>query len=266
MDLLTAIPELAGGTHLVAFIGAGGKSTAIRKLAIELCGVGRNVLITTTTRMMYPEKQEYDYLHLGDYRYLVSGSTTPSITVAAEIGADQGKMRGYLPEQIDAIHRAGIFDVILTEADGARMKPIKAPAPYEPVVPAATTLAIGLTGFDSFFRPANDKIVHRLRIFLDLTGMNEADFIDERVLLSLVGSPEGLFKGIGKSVPKFWLINKVDTDDDLERCRIAVRSIFPELPGITRVLCARLQASQAFSRIRYVLSTDCETAEESDRD
>ena len=58
MNLLEAlVPLLPGGTGVVAFVGAGGKTTAMLLLARELAAEGRRVLVTTTTHLLDPGRE-----------------------------------------------------------------------------------------------------------------------------------------------------------------------------------------------------------------
>ncbi len=57
-----------------------------------------------------------------------------------------GQVVGLGREALDAIHGAGLFDSILVEADGARGKPLKAPAPHEPVLPSRADCVVAVVG------------------------------------------------------------------------------------------------------------------------
>ncbi|MCZ7671710.1 MAG: selenium cofactor biosynthesis protein YqeC [Chloroflexi bacterium] len=51
-------------------------------------------------------------------------------------------------------------DFVLVEADGSRMRPIKAPAEHEPVIPPDATVVAPVVGLDALERPLSE-IAHR---------------------------------------------------------------------------------------------------------
>jgi probable selenium-dependent hydroxylase accessory protein YqeC len=64
------------------------------------------------------------------------------------------------PERVDAL--APRADLVLVEADGARGRSLKLPAPHEPVIPSASTLVIVVAALDVLGEPLAEDRVHRL--------------------------------------------------------------------------------------------------------
>ena len=56
MTLAEALGVRAG--EVVAFIGAGGKTTAMYRLAADLAARGLQVIVTTTTKILPPDRPE----------------------------------------------------------------------------------------------------------------------------------------------------------------------------------------------------------------
>ena len=81
--------------------------------------------------------------------------------------------------------RKRLFDFILVEADGAKRKPIKAPADYEPVIPSSTTLVIGVIGLDALGKAIDEETIHRCELFCSLTGKKAGNTIDREASWSL---------------------------------------------------------------------------------
>ena len=141
---------------IVAFTGAGGKTTALMQLGRELAAEGWRVIATTTTRIAANElSMASGELSIGGPR----GSYRPSaisralnqnnfVFVYSEIRGN--KAIGVAPEVIEALTDSVDSDVILIEADGSRRLPFKAPYPNEPVIPAGTTLVVPVAGFSTF--------------------------------------------------------------------------------------------------------------------
>ncbi|WP_278456616.1 selenium cofactor biosynthesis protein YqeC [Roseburia inulinivorans] len=140
---------------VTAYVGAGGKTSSIRKRAETLRAEGKRVLILTTTKMMVPQEQEIfaAYEQTGQESVI---SATASVWQERRAAEKQLKERvqsvldtygccvagslipgtekfGMLPEKLmeDLLYLA---DEILIEADGSAHMPVKAPAEHEPVL------------------------------------------------------------------------------------------------------------------------------------
>ena len=193
MKIATALGldnEVTGG--MISFVGGGGKTSSIFALANELAGAGRKVLITTTTAMYNPE-----------------GIENPNIDILGDHVTGEGKLKGISKERADQLFDGKKYDVILVEADGSKGLPIKAPAGYEPVVPSATTVMVGVIGIDCFGKAVDPAFVHRPELFAALTGVPCSGIVEDNAILRLVSSPEGLFKNCPEGAKKVFLINKV---------------------------------------------------------
>lgn len=260
MNTISALRELRDGHQLVTFSGAGGKSSAIHRIAHDLRDIGKRVLITTTTKIMRPVSGTYDLLHLGSRLIELHIPRSPFVVVAASAVDQDGKMSGYEASYLDRVFEAQLFDVILAEADGARSKPIKAPAEYEPVIPKAVTVAIGVTGCDSFNVKANDKIVHRLELFRALTGIETDGMIDGVVLAKLVNKPKGLFKNAPADALRVWIVNKVDNASTLETSKEIATFVVDKSPNLDRIILARFEHRKAEMVVREIIKNSRERA------
>ncbi len=178
--------------HVIAFVGAGGKSTSMDILAKEFKAVGKRVLVTTTTVIFHHQHKDNDEFILGEFP-LGYYPIENSITLFGR-SMDDGKIRGITEDEVIDIYNMGIFDIILIEADGARMKPIKAPAGHEPVVPSITTMTIGVIGLDAIGKPLDENHVHRLEILRSVLDVEVPHYIDVNDIVKLASSEDGLFK------------------------------------------------------------------------
>lgn len=135
-----AVHVVRGGRELVAFVGGGGKTTLLVALGRALLARGRSVLLTTTTKVGAGQVHQ------------------PGLPFAyARI--EGTKAIGLSPAEVDARFASGDGDV-LVEADGSRHKVVKAPAPYEPVIPSAATVVVAVLGADGIDRVIED-VAHR---------------------------------------------------------------------------------------------------------
>ena len=70
------------------------------------------------------------------------------------VGQVQGdKAHGVPPELPGQLLARPDVDFVLIEADGSRMRPIKAPAEHEPVIPPGATLVVPVMGIDALDLP-----------------------------------------------------------------------------------------------------------------
>ena len=198
------VPLLPAGSGVVAFVGAGGKTSALFHLARELAGEGKRVLVTTTTHLADPRVEpggfEGKLVFSPEMEAPCPGEAgplsvpVPGITVLASREADApGKVKGIHPSWVTALLPG--WDQILVEADGSRRLPVKAPGPGEPVIPPGTDLVVGIVGLDCLGRPMDGRTVHRPELFSRVTGCSPGAPIEWAHLVALVRHPEGLFKG-----------------------------------------------------------------------
>jgi probable selenium-dependent hydroxylase accessory protein YqeC len=201
-----------GSGDVVSVVGAGGKTTLVYRLAAEARSAGWRVLVTTTT-------------HMGT----LSEATTGPVLVEAEsaIEADLAqalategratvlgrrlrpdKLEGLAPERVDAL--AAGADLVLVEADGARGRSLKVPAPHEPVIPASTTLVIVVAALDVLGRPLDAASVHRLDLVCAATGAPEGALVGPALLAAALVHPSSYLSRIRVGVRSAVFLNKAD--------------------------------------------------------
>lgn len=109
-----------------AVVGAGGKTTLIKKMAAEYLAQGKTVLVMTSTQMYI----EADTLLTDDAGRIMQELEQKRCVMA---GVPDGvKIRPLSQDTYETVCRYA--DVVLIEADGSRHKPIKAPKAGEPVI------------------------------------------------------------------------------------------------------------------------------------
>jgi len=65
--------------------------------------------------------------------------------------------------RIDEIRAIEAVDAVLVEADGARLRPFKAPAAPRPVVPPSSTLLVPVVGIEALGKPLDGSTSHARR-------------------------------------------------------------------------------------------------------
>ena len=152
---------------VTAVIGGGGKTTLLRTLGEELAARGGRVLLCTTTKIFpFPglplarSLVELDRL-ARDHALLCAGRKVPD---TEKLTAPESPME-------DLLNR---FDYVLVEADGAKGRPLKAHASYEPVIPAEAGQVICVVGASGFGRPIGEA-AHRPERYASLAGCAVTD-------------------------------------------------------------------------------------------
>ena len=217
MNLAQALaPLLPGAAGVVAFVGAGGKTSALFHLARELDAEGRSVLVTATTHLADPRPEPGPFrgnlLFRPEMEFPWTGrqpdlDRLPCLALLVSREAEEpGKVKGIHPTWIPSLRLSR--DFVLVEADGSRLLPVKAPASYEPVLPPGADLVVGVIGLECLGRPMDGRTVHRPEIFARITGCEPGSPIGWEHLVSLARHSEGLFKGVLSAT--VLLLNKAD--------------------------------------------------------
>lgn len=184
---------------ITALIGSGGKSTLLSLLAKELAATGERVLCAASTHMFPPPGMPLAE-DLSDARRLLDRGGPVCI---GAWGAE-GKL-GPPRESLEAYR--DLCGCFLVEADGSRRLPLKAHAPYEPVIPAGTGRTVLVVGASGLYRPVREA-VHRPERFCALADCAPEDpATPERVARALRA------EGLGDLV----LINQADAAPEAAR-------------------------------------------------
>ena len=144
---------------VTALIGSGGKTGLLYTLAGELYKKS-TVVVATTTHMWQP-KQFPLATTMEELKALLQEN--PIVCVGSF--SQDGKLGIPAFEGWDTA-----ADYTIVEADGARMLPLKAHAPHEPVIPAGCENVICVVGASGFDKPIV-QVVHRPEIFMSLVGV-----------------------------------------------------------------------------------------------
>jgi probable selenium-dependent hydroxylase accessory protein YqeC len=169
---------------IVAFVGAGGKSSAIQAIADELAEAKMTFLTAPTTKMLVSETEKLGSLvtseDAGELRTkaeeALSDGTSGVVVGSALIS--KNRVGGVEPATIPSL--APIADVVLVEADGSRRRPIKGTAAHEPALPDAVTLVVAVGNIGAFGAPLTEENVHRPELFSKLTGIGPGQSITAR--------------------------------------------------------------------------------------
>jgi probable selenium-dependent hydroxylase accessory protein YqeC len=169
---------------VVAFVGAGGKSSAIQVVADELAEAGMTFLTAPTTKMLVSETKKLGTLITSENPGELRSKAEQTLSDGASgvvVGSgllSKNRVGGVRPETIPSL--APLADVVLVEADGSRRRPIKGTADHEPALPDAVTLVVAVGNIRAFGAPLVEEYVHRPELFSKLTGIGAGQSITAR--------------------------------------------------------------------------------------
>jgi molybdenum cofactor cytidylyltransferase len=230
--------------EIVALTGAGGKTTALARLAEELVAQGGRVLVTTTTHIFPPSGKCSDCIVEECLATLLAAASTalernPLVVVARGVDAD-GKLVGIEPAWVEELRARLPITHLLVEADGSRGRPFKAPAEHEPVIPPATDLVVPVVGLSAIGHPISSGLVHRPEQVARLAEAQLGDTISPAVVAKVLWHPEGSAKGAPSGARIVPLLNQTDDDKRREAGRQVARLLLRQ--GAGRIVLAALRA------------------------
>ena len=236
-----------GAADAVALVGGGGKTTAMFRLAREIVERGERALTTTTTHIFAAQ------IALAP-AHVAAGEATPE-TLAAELAAhghvlvigatDQatGRAAGISPELFGRLRAWCPGVCCLNEADGARMRPFKAPADHEPAIPLETTLVVPVVGADVYGKPLDSAHVHRPEVVSRLGGAPLGTIVTPEMVARVLMHHEGGLKNAPAGARVVALINKVEALADREHAQATAELLLRE-PRIESVVLASVRADK----------------------
>lgn len=212
--------------EIISLVGAGGKTSLMYALGKEAREIGLKTILTTSTKIFYPEKIDFEAIVSSDpeelyERVYQAFSKDNLVLIGKEIEGQLysfRKMIGLNPEQFGDLSRLGA-DLIVVESDGADRKPFKAPDVHEPAIPKQSTLVIPVVGIDCIGKPLTKEFVHRPEQIIRLTGAQLGTKISPEIVASVITSSLGYLKEVPEQARWVPFINKVETLEDLELAR-----------------------------------------------
>ena len=202
----------------IAFIGAGGKTTALFQLARILSkGEEQSPVIVTATS------------HLGSWqfgladRHIMADSRATLeelehgfqgvVLVTGEMDGDRSKP--VHDNLLTWLHqfRSDHAIPLLIEADGSRQRPLKAWAQHEPAIPSFVKQVIHIAGLTGLGKPLGDEFVHRAEIFSKISGLEMGAPVTAQAVTRVLTHPDGGVRNIPNGARRAVVLNQADTQD-----------------------------------------------------
>lgn len=186
----------------ISVMGGGGKTTFLCLFASYLRSKGYSVLLSTSTKLAPPSREEYR-----EDKYFPSFSLIKDyypekneVVLFGSYDEKRDKLISPGEDEIDEIKNR--YDVTIVEADGSRHRPIKYHTDRDPVIWKSTTAIVSIAGLWAIGKKTEDVAFGDPR---DLV-------IDKEYLEEYVSSPEGLCKGMKKETRNILLFNGGDEE------------------------------------------------------
>ena len=229
---------------IISFVGAGGKKSAMFRLAAEHEG---RVAITATAHIEFFPKNLDATNYIGDEDALLSAihNDSSSKTIAfAKPSSRFGRRAGIKIDMVKRFYEEGNFDLMLIKADGARGKFIKAPSEQEPALSPESDIVVPVLSAHVIGESLTNKLAHRPEILSEITGVGIGEEIKPVHVARLLASEAGLLKNTGNKtvIP---LINMVD-DEELKRfATLAAEQALQLTNKFNQVILASMKKEQA---------------------
>lgn len=244
--------NLQDSNELIAIVGGGGKTSLMFALANSLPG---RIVATTTTRIFAAQMKlaaatvffTTESMENEEFFKSISANLDEygQCLVIGEVGERQEKAFGIPLELSGQLLSQPDVDFVLVEADGSRMRPIKAPADHEPVIPPDATLVVPVVGMDALERPLSE-IAHRPEKLQELLIVNGElrivnGMLTPEAIAQVLVHPQGGLKNVPDDARVIPLLNKVESDNQLASAREIARLVL-QASRIERVVLGAMQA------------------------
>jgi molybdenum cofactor cytidylyltransferase len=206
--------NLFNKSDIVAWVGAGGKSTLIFTLARTIYS---NCVISTSTHLgsdqlsnannfteIYSDEQ-LKALNLDNYigTHLITGPKSLS---------EPTKVIGFNQDSFDILFskcKEGSLPIFI-EADGSKNKPLKAPADHEPAIPKGVNKVCVVVGLSVIGKKLTQENVHRPEILASLINKSPGSEITWNDIYELLSSEYGSLKSIPDKTEKYLFLHQSD--------------------------------------------------------
>jgi len=221
----------------MAFVGAGGKTTALFRVARELLTASstnrsfKTILVSTSTHLGVWQSGRADHFvtvnSLSDISKLEKDLPPGVVLISGE--GKNNLLAGLPPSLMDGLRAlAENHDLpLLIEADGSHACPLKAPATHEPAIPDFTESVVVVAGLQGLGKPLTKNWVHRPEIFMELSGLHPGEKITEKALVKVLLHLDGGLKNIPTSARRSVILNQADDPSLVAQAKTISSQLIP---------------------------------------
>lgn len=210
------------GGKVVAFVGAGGKSTAIRKLTAELTPHTK-VIITATIKLALDQRDlAKEHRILDSMRDLESAFESvkdlESVLLTGQKDEIEPEWLGLKPDLtgnlIQTAQQRGW--VLLIDADGANGTSLKVLTQYESAILSQCDLVVPIVGLDVIGEDISSPKIHRADILRQFLKLEDGERISNQHVVDILSSDKGILNAISPLTSLRVLLDKADSERVLE--------------------------------------------------
>lgn len=185
------VPE---GKGFISITGGGGKTTLMSLLGREAAEHGLSVLITTTTKVASPYLHDYGADCIFDSESIL-GEAPEKGKLCFYAEHHTLDMKKWISPREDVLTvLGGIYDLVISEADGSRGLPLKIHTDRDPVIHPLTTAVVAVMGLWGLGEKAYSSVF----------GEERDTLVDKDYIQWYLRNPEGLTKGfVGRNAILF---------------------------------------------------------------
>ena len=225
--------------RFIHLIGGGGKTTLMLAMARALAGRGKRVISTTSTRIRRSEGEALEGLLIGpDVRELAERARAALATlnpIVLASGVEDEKLLGFSAEALEHIATVGIADTLIVEADGSAGRPLKAHAPWEPVIASSADLVVVVVGAWCLGQPLDERTVHRADLLARRIGSAHGTTLTVRHVAAILFHGEGYLAKVPREADVMLGITSRGGDDGGLARELAVADERRRLKGVVRL-------------------------------
>lgn len=231
MDLYQALRRIQG--KKIAFVGSGGKTTALFQLARLM---EPPVIAACSTHMGIWQTNLADHHFVLERAEQVEAHTKQleGVTLFTGPSGTRNRLQGLAEDSLAELRLVSddLGLPLLIEADGSRQLPLKAPGPNEPLIPAWVDAVVVVAGLSGLGNVLDSDHVHRPERFAELSGLGIGETIHEAALAQVLMHPEGGLKNISAGANKILLLNQVDNELFIKSGMRIANLVSPVYPSI----------------------------------
>ncbi len=195
MKLKQAFDVLRG--DVVAFIGAGGKTSLLVGLGYELAETGWRVLATTTGQLSTEQLALFPAaMPTTADAQSISQALNQHQFVLLHEQIQSGRVYGPAVEWTRQLLDAVDSDILLVEADDAAGMPFKAPLANQPQIPLETSLVVSVASLSALGLPLNDEHIYNPQAMIDKYGFVENSPVKSPWLAQVLRDEELGLRGV----------------------------------------------------------------------
>ena len=228
----------------LAFVGSGGKTTAIFQLAGEL---PPPVIVTATTHLGNWQKSFADKHIIVESNFEFNPLPDQLGRITLFTGLEDGnRFKPIGIKALDELHKFCKKNhiTLLIEADGSRQKPLKGWADHEPPIPEFVDHVVHVAGLASLGKPLTQDTVHRPEIFSVLSDIQPSQAITSDAILRSSLNVHGARKNFPSKVRRTILLNQADTHETQATARSLAGKL---LDGFDAVTISSLRQEKVFA-------------------